>query len=290
MPCCSTIACRLCAYRHINKHSCCWNCKNSFSNSTDFIVLIKYRELIQDLLKGTRLASEVRCELESRREKFKTFRETKREEFARYVVNEDGEHIDQDLTTETRPKNDHERIALSKKRFRNMTNFDPETNLSFHGFKRHKRAGRPNRNKVNIRSFELREGTMNPRPGYVKQTYFSTPPPPPSVQSPPVSIHKLPENVKEIMLKNLKERFGDNYTSQDKREMKSFCKHYTEGYLETSKLVSLYNSNNNNGRMMSQEKLDEVLACERHLSGYSEYYGDVSEKLMCPDCNEQHGF
>ena len=295
MPCCVTITCRICAVQHLDKSSDCWSCKSVNKSSSDLKILTEYRTHASDLRRGKLLPEDVRAELVARYQQMLPVRERRRREYEEHIEQTEGAHLDEDLDERSRPKNDWERFDLAKKRFKNPVDVDPHVNLTFHGYKRKLMAGSGRRRaQVNPRSFTISEGRLEPRENYVKvRKLSSTQSPPVSVidqQSEPVSFTKVQEKVKEVMLEKLKDRYQGHYTSQDSLELKCFCKHYSEGCLETMTFCAMYNSNNNMSSMVSGDKLAQIVGTEKHLRSYSQYYGQQSEKLVCDICKEVHGF
>jgi len=309
LKCCSTIVCRSCAVSFIDAHHKCWICEVSIDKevvSETIVIKSDLRNWVSDVDRDRPLSLKQRNFLITRRQNVEKWRQNRKRQQEKEDEEEEkgGEFI---FCNFKKPVTDLERIALTKKAFRNLDDIDVELNLSFHG---HIRFGGDMVHEYSNRMLPLKSGSLKlgrgeitAREGYEKFRKISEDADlgdenkdddnedeaVSHVEGPELHKRKRAE-----LLESLKKRFNGNYegTYSDKeQQLRYIIRHFTEGILdvqEVKTLVSL-NQNNNNDAGVSSEKAEEIVATEKHLAEYHKYYGETQE-TECKTCETTHLF
>jgi len=307
LNCCSTIVCRSCAVSFIETHQKCWMCGTSIDKeevTRAIVIKSDLREWVIDVDRDRPLSLKQRAFLLARRKNVEEWRE-KRKILQKIQDEEEEENGGFTFCNFNKPVTDLERIALTKKAFRNLDDIDVELNLSFHGYIRfggdmvHEYSKRMLPLKSG--SIKLGKGKIIAHEGYEKCRKIELEELEQDIKvdedenemGDHVDGPKLHKRMREQMLISVKKRFEGNYegTVSDKEQLRFLVKHFTEGILdvqEVKTLVSL-NQNNNNDAGVSSEKADEIIATVKHLAEYQEYYG-LTQETECKTCNTTHLF
>jgi len=318
LPCCQSQACRACAVKFITSNRVCWGCGEEAA-TLHLKIEAALREAVKTVASKGALEDSVRIELEERKQaREKLVMKGKdlglvvtirggTESSSRSVIeiseadrfNQEQAEVDDIEDKRWKPlretRTDKERVLLAKKMFGNAVNSDPNRNLSFHGF----RSGLAQKRVKNYRkhlqpsSFEIKQGNLNPLPGFkkVKRNVEDR-----SIKSnsdlglreEDVQIRDIPDVMKDVYLKQLQERYSISYTKEDFKELKRFVGHYVSGFKETSDFFSFYNLGETE-KKVSRERLEEMVDVEKLLGEFSKHYGDI-EKIFCKECRVEHRF
>ena len=256
----------------------CWVC-GAQATSADVTSLPGARRAIALVSRGGDQGAEAEAWLRDFRRPLESWRMEKRE-----VDESEDENSVWNILPNKRSRTDQYRMNLAKEHFGNPTPYDPKVNLSFHGFRRFggdrkKEFDRHKTLPLNQRSFQLKQGSLEPRKRFVKKYLSSTSQAKENslTSSKPknnklVPVERVTEAVKKPFIDQIKHRYGGNFTIKDIGDMNLQFDKYVEGFMEARELVALFSGKEE--QVGVREDLAEfTIEAEKHVGQYDRLYG-----------------